>query len=65
MFQGSIDNSITKQVQYEKGRRTNIIYTMKHPAVTRFPISTHICYICSQVEMVTKKKINQGLDVTL
>lgn len=35
-FQGSIDKSITKQVQYKKGRRANIVYIMKHPAVTRF-----------------------------
>lgn len=29
MFQGSIGNNITKQVQYKKGRKTNTIYTMK------------------------------------
>lgn len=63
MFQGSIGNNITKQVEYKKGRKTNIIYTMKHPAVTRLlHIYTHLLYLFTGRNGYQK---NQGLDVTL
>lgn len=61
MFQGCIDNSITKQVQYKKGRRANIIYTMKHPAVIRFLlIYTHLLYLFIGINGYQKKKTIKG-----